>query len=192
MTVCVAAICEDGEAIVLVTDKMVGMGYVEAEPDISKMRPLCKNWWVLFSGDDITPVFDVIDHAREQLTLPPLMQALNEALGADVTMQNVMKAVQVGFEKKRIADAEAVYLTPIGWTLEKFNGSDRSILSDAAQIQVNIQNYRLPIDLLVTGFHNEQAYIFQVTGYGEHAGIPQRFDIPGYKRRMQNRPVNAA
>src|SRR2546425_11768440 len=61
MTVCVGAICENGKALVLAADKMIGMGFVEGEPDISKLRKLHKDWWVLFAGDDITPVFDIID-----------------------------------------------------------------------------------------------------------------------------------
>jgi hypothetical protein len=31
MTTCVASICDEGNAIVLVADKMIGMGYVESE-----------------------------------------------------------------------------------------------------------------------------------------------------------------
>ncbi|MGD0840746.1 MAG: hypothetical protein ABSA32_06270 [Candidatus Acidiferrales bacterium] len=38
MTVCVAVLCDEGRAIVLASDKMVGKGYIEAEPDIAKLQ----------------------------------------------------------------------------------------------------------------------------------------------------------
>jgi hypothetical protein len=115
MTCCVAAICENGKAIVMAADKMIGMGYVEGEPDITKVRELWKDCWVLFAGDDIPPVFDVIDRAKQNLS--------GRGIGADRTadMATVMWAVQTALESKRMADAVAVHLTPVGWTLMEFN-----------------------------------------------------------------------
>jgi len=69
MTVCAAAICDDGKTLILVADRMVGIGYIEAELKVSKLRELCKNWWVLFAGDDITSVFDVIDRAKAKVAV---------------------------------------------------------------------------------------------------------------------------
>ena len=52
MTTCVAAICDNGDAIILVADKMIGTGYIESELDITKIRSIHKDWWMLFAGDD--------------------------------------------------------------------------------------------------------------------------------------------
>jgi hypothetical protein len=65
MTTCVAAITDDGEALLLIADKMIGVGWVESELEITKMRELHKDWWVLFAGDDITPVFDIVDYETQ-------------------------------------------------------------------------------------------------------------------------------
>ena len=65
MTTCIAAVCDWGSAIVLIADKMIGMGYVESELEVTKMREIHKNWWMLFAGDDISPVFDIVDYAKE-------------------------------------------------------------------------------------------------------------------------------
>ncbi|HEY1501213.1 MAG TPA: hypothetical protein VGF88_16690 [Acidobacteriaceae bacterium] len=67
MTTCNAAICDNGKAVVLVADKMIGMGYVESELEISRMRPIHSEWWMLFAGDDITPVFDIVNYAKSRL-----------------------------------------------------------------------------------------------------------------------------
>jgi hypothetical protein len=42
MTCCVAALCDQSKSIILVADKMVGMGMIEGEPDIRKVLFLQK------------------------------------------------------------------------------------------------------------------------------------------------------
>src|SRR5215472_2218978 len=53
---CVAMLCDKSRALILAADKMLGIGYIETEPEITKILDLHKNWKVLFAGDDITPV----------------------------------------------------------------------------------------------------------------------------------------
>ena len=84
MTFCAAMLCDKSKAIVLVADKMVGIGYIETEPDITKILPLHANWKVMFAGDDVTPISNIVDRARTSLTLsaastsvPALLQKLN-------------------------------------------------------------------------------------------------------------------
>ncbi len=67
MTNCVAAVCDNGNALVMVADKMIGMGYVESELEVTKMRQLHPEWWMLFAGDDLTSVFDIIDYAKAEI-----------------------------------------------------------------------------------------------------------------------------
>jgi 20S proteasome alpha/beta subunit len=176
MTVCVAALCENGNAIVIAADKMIGMGYVEGEPDISKQRKLHKDCWVLFAGEDITPVFDIIDYAREILEKDYSVEVNNPA-----PLHEVMKSVEKGFEKKRTQDAERLYLSSTGWTLERFNREGHQILPNAAQIQADIDRFRPVIQLLVIGFDdNGVGYVFGLDGYGDAPGIAKRLDIPGF------------
>ena len=175
MTVCVAAICENGKAVVLAADKMMGMGYVEGEPDISKMRPLHKDWWVLFAGDDIPSVFDIIDYAKASLSEQGVA-------GADpASLAQIMNSVRKGFLKKRLEDAETLYLAPSGWDLERFNKEGHQLHPDAPQIRYNLDHYAMQIELLVAGFDKGDAYIFDLAGYGDKPGIPRRCDIPGFQ-----------
>lgn len=168
MTTCVAAICEDGNAIVLVADKMIGVGYIESELEITKMRPIHKNWWILFAGDDLTPVFDIVDYA-------------NAGIGnGSASIGDVQEAVKVAFARKRMEEAEALYLTPIGWTIETFNKDGSDKLADFEQIKSKIEDYSLSVQLLVVGFDGSRGHIFSLYGYGEKRGIPQRYDIPGF------------
>lgn len=173
MTVCVAAACDSGKALVLVADKMVGLGYVTSELDITKMRSLHKDCWILFSGDDITPIFDIIDYARAKLQE-------DHKIDAPAPLARIMSAVQNGFEKKRLEDAETLYLKPIGWTMADFKKEGHTVLPNADQIQSDIERYTLPIELLVAGFDDASAFIFDLIGYGDKRGIPNRYDIPGF------------
>lgn len=176
MTVCVAAVCDGGKALVLLADKMVGLGYVTSDLDITKMRPLHKDWWILFSGDDLTPVFDIIDYGKAALHNDHKLSQNEPA-----PLAAVMRAVQGGFERKRLEDAETLYLKPIGWTMSRFRSRGHSILPNAAQIQADIDRFSLPIELLVAGFDGGTGFVFGLTGYGDKRGIPSRYDIPGFR-----------
>lgn len=176
MTVCVAAVCDDGKALILVADKMVGRGYVTSDLDITKMRPLHKDWWILFSGDDLSPVFDIIDYAKDALHNEHKLVPDDPA-----SLRAVLKAVESGFEKKRLEEAEALYLKPIGWRMNTFRSKGHVALPNAAQIHSDIERFSLPIELLVAGFDGGSAFIFDLMGYGDNRGIANRADIPGFK-----------
>lgn len=169
MTTCVASLCDEGNAIVFVADKMIGMGYVESELEITKMRQIHRDWWMLFAGDDITPVFDIVDYAKE---------GLNQS--EPMTIADAQEAVRVAFAKKRMQNAEALYLIPIGWDIVRFNNEGSERLPDFEQIKTKIEEYTLNIELLVAGFDSRKGHIFTLYGYGETRGITRREDIPGF------------
>jgi 20S proteasome alpha/beta subunit len=169
MTTCNAVICDDGNAIVLVADKMIGMGYVESELEITKMRQLHNEWWMLFAGDDIAPVFDIVDYAKARL---------NQDAAASIG--EVQDAVRTAFAQKRIECAETLYLSPIGWDMSRFNSEGSQLLPNFPEIQGKIDDFTLGIELLVAGFDIGKGYIFTLYGYGDSRGLTQRSDIPGF------------
>jgi 20S proteasome alpha/beta subunit len=170
MTTCVATVCDDGNAIVLVADKMIGMGYVESELEITKMRQIHPDWWVLFAGDDISPVFDIVDYAKIGLDQKKPM-----------SVSDAQEAIRVAFARKRMEEAEALYLTPIGWDISRFNAEGNDKLPHFSELQAKINDYSLSIELLIAGFDNAKGHLFTLYGYGEKRGIPQRADIPGFE-----------
>lgn len=169
MTTCVAAVCDEGNAIVLVADKMIGMGYVESELEITKMRQIHPEWWMLFAGDDIASIFDIVDYAKAEL---------DQRKPASIAQ--IQNAVKGAFVRKRKEDAEALYLTPIGWNIIDFNRDGHHQLPNFSEIQSRIDSYTLSIELLVAGFDGGKGHVFTLYGYGEKRGIPNRADIPGF------------
>jgi len=169
MTTCNAAICDDGNAIVLVADKLIGMVYVESELEITKMRQIHKEWWMLFAGNDIAPVFDIVDYVKARL---------NQKEPASIG--DVQDAVKTAFAQKRMENAESLYLSPLGWEISRFNSDGHALLPNFAELQARMSDYALGIELLVAGFDGGKGCIFSLYGYGEKRGIPQRSDIPGF------------
>jgi 20S proteasome alpha/beta subunit len=164
VTVCVAGLCDGGKGIILVADKMIGMGMIEAEPEIKKIIQIHRNWWVLIAGNDIAPVFDILDTARSSL----------QRRRSDVA--TVMAALEGSYQQKRLHDAESVHLKTIGWTLERFNREGYSTLPQADQIQKSLREFFLDIELLVAGFGPEgKGHIFVLDG-----GVAKRCDLPGF------------
>jgi 20S proteasome alpha/beta subunit len=172
MTCCVAALCDKGKSIVLVADKMVGMGMIESEPEISKVFRIHKGWRVMLAGDDIAPAFPVIDSARHELR--------NARNG--ITVNRMMRVLRDCYQAQRLEIAEGVHLIPRGWTARTFNSPTSAILPSSlrAELGDKIQAQRLEVTLLVAGFDDDgKGHIFSLDDY-EHRGQPRRHDIPGF------------
>lgn len=167
MTCCVAALCDDRKAIVLVSDKMISMVGMESEPDISKVFKVHRDWRVMLAGDGVSPAFDIIDAAKSTFSN-----------GRAVSVEKAVSIVSSAFYQKQQQEAEARFLTPIGWTLRRFNSPASKILPESVRLNLlyKIQSYRLPISLLVAGFDRKgSGHIFCLDN-----GITQRHDLPGY------------
>lgn len=171
MTVCVAMLCDEAKALVLVADKMIGIGYIETEPEIKKLLRLHKDWWVMFAGEDITPVLDVVDRAKRMLDSRQ-----------SVSLDDVVMAMQTSWEKQRADEADDLCLTPRGWTREKFRTEGRQLLPETlyAELDTIISRHELEIELVVAGFDNQKlGHIFAMDGKVKR-GIPQRCDVIGF------------
>lgn len=169
MTVCVASLCDEGRAIVLAADKMVGKIYIEGEL-ATKLRLIHPHWWMMLSGDDISPLFELADRASQEL--PPL---------AEAPVEMVKEVMQRNYELIRAKRAEAHHLKPIGWTLERFNREGSSLLPNFLEIQSRLAAYELSVEILVAGFDRRflpPAKIFTMSS--ENRGVPIRCDIPGF------------
>jgi len=178
MTCCVVAVCDDGKTIVMIADRMIGIGIIESEPNISKLRELHKDWWVLFSGDNISSIFDIMDYAKEQIR--EIKKREHSDLKSPISLQIAMKVIEDSYQRKRVNDAETLYLKPIGWDIGTFNATGKDCLPDFVDIKENIEAYSLPIELLIAGFSEGNGYLFSLSGSGTEKGITQRHDVPGF------------
>jgi hypothetical protein len=179
MTCCVAALCDDGKTLILIADKMIGSWAIESEFNISKIRQIDDTWWLLFAGEDIAPVFDIIDSTKELITQkcqtnrPPITDK------KAIPVKIISDAMLESYEAKRLADAVALHLGPIGWTLDDFNVTGHIGLPDFLEIKGKIASHTLQIELLVGGFSGGQGYLL-VLAPAIYGAIPKRCDVPGF------------
>jgi 20S proteasome alpha/beta subunit len=172
MTCCVAALCDKGKSIVLVSDKMIGTGMIESEPEISKVLWLHRNWRVMLAGDDIAPAFPIVEAAKRDLS----------KLKTAPTLRQVTDAIYKSYGAERQRQSEAIYLAPRGWTLEEFNSAKASILPESLreELGVKLAARKVEVSLLIAGFDSRgRGHIFSVDDY-EERGKPRIQDLPGY------------
>jgi hypothetical protein len=141
------------------------------------MRPLCKDWWVLFAGDDISPIFDIVDYAKRYIEDP---ERGNVKAGQPASLYVAQKSIKTAFEEKRMEMAESLFLRPTDWDIKRFNTEGSVKLPNFKEMQAEIRGYELEIELLVAGFEDGKACIFTLNGYGENRGLTNRSDIPGF------------
>jgi len=179
MTCCVATLCDDGKTLILIADKMIGNWSIQSEFDISKIRQIDDCWWLLFAGEEIAPVFDIIDGMKELIdqkcrsNRPPITE--KKAIPISI----ISDALRESYESKRLADAVALHLGPIGWTLDDFNATGHVSLPDFLEIKGKIASHSLQIELLVGGFSTGQGHLL-VLSPATYGAIPKRCEGPGF------------
>jgi 20S proteasome alpha/beta subunit len=174
MTVCVAALCDKGKGLVLASDKMIGSASIEAELDIEKTFQVHQKWRVMFAGNDITPVSDILRWTKARLPT------------SDVSLQQIVEETVRSYREKRLRNAEALFLSPLNLTFSQFVDDGeryRKIFGRDTYIRLltNIHEHELEIELLVAGFDEQgNARMFSIDS-DEGRGVPQHHDeIPGF------------
>jgi 20S proteasome alpha/beta subunit len=155
MTTCVAAICDDGNAIIITADKLVGAGFIES-PIGKKILQLHPNWKIMIAGNDIGPAYPIIDRAQKKL----------EPITAP-TINQVADAVQQAYNEEQAKEAEQIFLTARGFTMAKFVNEGKQLLTEADFIRIGseIEGAQFQLSLLVTGFDDHgAAHIFVLYG----------------------------
>ncbi|SRR6266851_5116389 len=175
MTVCVAALCDKGKGLVLASDKMIGIDTIESELDIEKTFQVHPHWRVMFAGNDISPIPELLRRTKARL---PEEEA--------VSLERIVNEVVASYREKRLSDAEARYLAPLSLTFSTFVNEGeryRGIFGrdNYVRLLTSIQEYELEISLLVAGFDEKgNARLFSIDS-DEGRGTPQYHDeIPGF------------
>ena len=176
MTCCVAALCDAGNTLILVSDRMFTTWGIQSELEINKCRVLSSHWWVQFAGEDISPVFDILDWTREQLT----QKCTRSSTPSDsIPVEWVIEALKKSYERKRLRTAESLYLNPIGWDVSSFNDKGSNKLPDFLEMKNKIATHSLGLEFLVGGFSNGHGFLFSI-GPALQGVIDTRHDIPGF------------
>lgn len=167
MTVCIAALCEKAKIAIAITDKKISSAYGDTESDLFfKWRLIHPQWAVMFAGDDVTQISDIVNAAEKRMT------------GTDGSIEAARSHVEEAYKNVRLKRAEDLYLASRGWTLAEFKKRGLELAGENLFLQIDrtITNVKLGISILAIGFANDKAHIFSV----ENPGISRDHSIPGF------------
>jgi hypothetical protein len=114
VTICIAALCENGEKIVTVSDSKVSFGDFSADGAVLKMEALFSRWMTLFAGEDIDQIPFILVRAHD------LLFSARRKKGAIPTPQQVASALQRSYEERLEVQIEAKVLRRYGYTVKSF------------------------------------------------------------------------
>lgn len=175
MTICIAAVCEKGSAIVVAADQMFTLGpplNVEFEPPISKVESVGETCLVMGSGNSLA-VAEILAAVRA---------SHGTATGPHISdIANSTKDGYVRFREKAID--EQLLRPSLGPDFETFRqrgGTLPAYLQPQPQIygQIYMQSsqFNLNSEIIVTGLDDSGSHVFVVS----HPGQVICFDKIGY------------
>lgn len=173
MTVCIAAICEDGNRIVMASDCKIGSeGFMSADMPVSKYFDM-ENWTVMFSGTfgDGTAISKDI-HRR--LTV-----------NGSNTGSGMIQIASSAFQK-RIAEVSSFpVLSPFDMSLEEFKKEGKDTFPAethselSADIKRNADNFTAGIIVSGWGYREFAPHLFTVDRFGVTPRDTEGFAVSG-------------
>lgn len=165
MTVCIAALCDNGERIIIASDKMVTVGQIiEFEHDVSKFEKLTDNSIVMTAGST-TLQNDIIKEALSKIRsirAPNFKQVTDELKNAYVNI--------------RVKRAEELHLKPKGLTFNMFYQNQRMLLPEIVfQVTDAINKTSLGVEYILCGF-DDRGHIHYIVD----PGVSESFDSVGF------------
>ena len=168
MTVCIGAICNNGEAAIVASDRMVTGHYppIEFEHTKPKIFDLTKSCVVLTAGSALKPI-ELINRTK---------QALDE-IGKPQTVEQIVETMGSLYQMLRAREAEEVILKPRTMSKELFYQKGVNILpSDLFNVIDNqFTRYDYGIQVLVVGI-DAQAHIRSIL----NPGLVNCYDTLGF------------
>ncbi len=170
MTVCIAGICKSLQGLVAVADQMITFGDISVDGTGEKINPLHRNWFAMYSGNDITDVRPILDSATIILCSENRERALDEVGGT----------FELAYARRHQQLIEYRVLVPSGFEgLDDFHERGKKSLTSAKfnQILRRIDAVMPGCEFLIGGFDSQGIAHLLL----QKAKSPYRcFDDPGF------------
>lgn len=159
MTICIAAICDEGKVIVVASDRMVTSSRPALQFD-RKTRKIIEfhDRCVIMSAGDALAHTEVVTRAHDVL-----------AGETDPHVDKMAETIRETYQARRRERAERLHLRPRGMTLESFYGGQILRLPGELGIvldkQIAMQSFNL--DLIIAGIDSTGAHIYGIADPGE-------------------------
>jgi 20S proteasome alpha/beta subunit len=168
MTVCIGALCDDGKAIVVASDRMMTYSApmnLQVEMPVKKIVAIGQSVAILFSGG-VADGEDVISKARAKIC------------GSNKTIHEIADATAASYQEIKRRKVEDTILRPlIGIDFNSWASllAQSAASQSLAQILGMISQHNLQLELLVAGFDDSGGHLFGVF----HPGISMPMDTIG-------------
>ncbi len=167
MTICLALVCDEGESIVAVADRMVSVESLslQFEQGTRKIERLGTSFAALTAGDALAQT-DLLRDAGEEVSKLD-----------NPTVRDVAAAVEKCFIQHRDALAEKLILRRVGLDYATFIEQQQNLLPElVAGLWTTYQSVELGVQLLIAGVDTSGAHLYQISD----PGIAECFDSIGY------------
>lgn len=165
MTICLAALCDHGQKVVIASDRMITGDDVEFEQDIRKFHQVTEICIALSAGSALAQV-DLIRGARGELHFK-----------RNQSIREIVTQLKEEFVNARRQKAEELHLKPLGLDFQKFlTLQDRLSENLVLRLTRNIEIEGLHLELLVTGVDASGGHVY----FLRDPGTSECFDALGF------------
>jgi 20S proteasome alpha/beta subunit len=164
VTVCIAAICEEGSKVVVVSDKMLTAGDLEFEHPGSKIIKLGASCVAMTAGSGLRHI-ELMKGVKKEV----------EKLAA-AEIEQIAEKVKEEYQAVRLKRAEELYLRPRGLKLQQYHRGELPSPDITMTLDHQIRSYDFDLDIIVAGVDREGAHIFAIY----NPGTFECFDAIGY------------
>lgn len=156
MTICIAAICEKGEKIIVAADRMITVGQIiEFEHDVPKFVDLTDNCVVMTAGST-TLQNDIIKEASSKI------RALKKP-----NFKQITDELKNAYTNLRIKRAEETILKPKNLNFQAFYQNQRIMLPEIVfQMTDAINKTNLGVEYILCGFDDDGGHIHYIVDPG--------------------------
>lgn len=168
MTICIAALADDGKSIVLASDREVTYGFpinTELDSGVRKIQKVTEKIFVLIAGNSLIGA-----ELAEEIKL--------EKSGA-TSIREVAEALRAKYIKSRLQVMERLYIEPRGLTYEKYLEKQKDMNQQVVSLIDNglsqdTQSFQL--SFIVAGIDESGGHIYGIF----HPGIMSLMDVSGF------------
>lgn len=159
MTICIAALCDEGKVIVVASDRMVTSSRPALQFD-RKTRKIIEfhDRCVIMSAGDALAHTEVVTRAHDVL-----------AVETDPHVDKMTETIREIYQARRRERAERLHLRPRGITLESFYGGQILRLPPELGLVIDkhIAHESFNLDLIVAGIDSTGGHIYGIADPGE-------------------------
>ena len=158
MTICIAAICDNNQKIVVASDRMITASHLsqQFEHGVPKMEEISKSCLAVTAGSALAPR-EIFSSVRTWASSK-----------SNTSISEIVEEVKNRFNKLRIRKAEEKYIKSRGFeSVEDFYSKSQSLPPQiVVPINEKLENEELGVEVLIAGVDSDGAHVYWVTDPG--------------------------